>query len=374
MILEEDMKIRKIVLPVTIAFALIIGGFALSFVEAVSSATISGVPEIGQTLTLNTSLEYTDLHWYRYNPTDGEVFVAHASNTYVVTPADLGGYILVYVILPEGSSPAYVQSNVFGPIVTTLHGNPVVGETITVEASSPDFEYHLYKAPAGTAAWALVQSTASNTYVLQSSDEGYEFLVNVIRKADNLFLTQTNKIGPVAPASSSEESSSESSSSEPSSSEESSSEPSTPELPATRFEGTLVVGNTLTIVTDLQYERIDWFHYDDGNFPAIQGASGSSYTLQPEDVGHIIYANIWLADEAFGAQLFTTEPVLAASGSEESSSEISSSEDPSSVDTGSGDSTTPGDKNIIWILISLFVVSLLCIVAYNKRLKYCNLN
>jgi len=131
--------------------------------------------------------------------------------------------------------------------------------------------------------------------------------------------------------------------------------------PQATLEGDLKVGSTLTVVTDIEYDRIDWYHYADATYPLIEGASGPTYTLKPEDLGHILYINIWVGEDV-AKQLFTTEPVAAAD---------SSQNDPTSAPDEN--TTTPGDSNSVLYLVALSLLSLLGLVVYKKKSSF-NLN
>jgi len=188
------MKIRKSILSFIIAIALLAGVLGVPAVEAGTYVTLTGITKVGETLTISTDHDYSDIHWYRWNATDGLVFIAHLTDSYVLQPSDLGSVIDVYVILSAGG---HIQRTL-GPVTTSLVGAPVVGAHIAVEANAPDhLTYQFFRAPTGTAGWVPVQTSTSNIYEVLDDDIDYDFLVNISRTSDGVLLHQTNKIGPV---------------------------------------------------------------------------------------------------------------------------------------------------------------------------------
>jgi len=207
------MKIRKSILSFIIAIALLAGVLGVPAVEA-GTYSLVGAPVVGAHIAVEPSGEQNLTYEFFRAPTGtndwGNPFLTLHSGWYTVTDADID-HDLVVNISRKSDGEFLHQTNKIGPVVKfsrdyQLTGNPVVGEVISVDApdvSNPLFVFYRNSGENGN--WVEIhRSSDSNSYLLQSADEGFKFLVNVhtndYLNFDNtpLFLHQTNQIGPVA--------------------------------------------------------------------------------------------------------------------------------------------------------------------------------
>jgi hypothetical protein len=183
-------------------------GQSLAFVPVL---TISGIEEVGETLTanysplvdVNGSAVNVTYQWYRANDVEGngEAIIAGETNaTYVTANADSGKFITVKTMV-EGVE---TTTNYVGPITgtvtppvaaVTITGNAEPGEILTADTSASSdvdgdpltFVYHWYRADSisGTGETPIADET-NETYTIVVADLGKFITVKVIAN-DGIF-------------------------------------------------------------------------------------------------------------------------------------------------------------------------------------------
>ena len=262
----------------------------------ITSASITGSPTVGQTLTAvsNGATGYPapveSYQWY-----SGTLPISGATGqTYVVQPSDYNQLINVVITESNSAGSASATSGfvIIGGTAPTIAsasftGTPAVGQTLTAVSSGVTG----YPTPTETYQWfdgsSMILGANRQTYVVQPSD--YNQPISVL-------ITENNPYG-VATAMSS---------------------PSTvagvaPTIASASFTGTPAVGQTLTAVssgvtgTPTPTETYQWF---DGALP-ISGATSSTYTLTNADYGQLVSVVITETNSS-GSASATASPLPVA--------------------------------------------------------------
>ena len=156
--------------------------------------TISGTPQVGQTLTATpgtwtgTPPTFT-YRWQRCDPTGANCadIPTATGQSYVLTDSDVGSTIRVVVsaqnavgTAPATSSPTAVVSALGAPTNTslpTISGTPQVGQTLTAGTGSwtgnpTSFSFQWQRCNAGGTSCVDISGATAGTYVLGSADPG----------------------------------------------------------------------------------------------------------------------------------------------------------------------------------------------------------
>jgi hypothetical protein len=273
-------------------------------IPSASSVVLSGAAVVGSDLsaTINGMAGYpTPVITYEWINASG----ASLSNSYRVTPGDVGKTLRVAVTLTNSKGSVTLQSNEIGPIQPALaaptissvgiSGNPVVGQTLHAVPSGVTG----FPTPAYTYTWinVAIPSTGSS-YIPVPADAGNMIQVSVVA-TNSVGSSQPQLSPPVGPI----------------------------DLPAElepprniynpELSGYPVVGSTLTSsngiwssITTPTYAR-QWFR----NGVPIAGATSSTYVLTVADLGAVISCEV-TASNANGSSAAVSAPtsvVVAAS-------------------------------------------------------------
>ena len=287
---------------------------------ATGAPTISGTAQVGETLTADTSgiadadgLDNTDFS-YQWLADDTEISGAKGS-TYTLADADEGKAIKVQVSFADdagneetltsaatGAVDARPNSPATG--APTISGTAQVGETLTADTSAiadadgldnTDFSYQ----------WLAddteISGAKGSTYTLADADEGKTVKVQVsfTDDAGNEETLTSAATGAVADR------------------------PNSPATGTPAITGTAQVGETLTAdtsgIADADGLTNATFTYqwlaDD---TAIQGATGSTYTLVEADEGKPIKVRVSFADDEGNAETLTSAATDSVEGADPS--------------------------------------------------------
>ena len=302
--------------------------------RATGRPTIDGTPQVGQTLTVDTSgisdadglthASYTYLYqWVRNNAN----IAGQTGSTYTLVDADEGKTIKVKVSFTDDANNAESRTSeateaVAPPPNTPATGEPIIDgtpqvrRTLTVDTSAIDdpdgmenavFRYQWFATKSSTT--REIAGETDSTYKLIPADEGYTFHVEVSFTDDRGYsetLTSAATEAVVAAAPNSEPTG----------------------LPA--VNGTPQVGETLTADTsaiddpdgleNVSY-RYQWISsqavIDDvtgtSNIVSIEipGETGQTYTLIPDDEGSTFQVRVTFTDDADYEQTLTSAATVA---------------------------------------------------------------
>ncbi|MDR0785803.1 MAG: fibronectin type III domain-containing protein, partial [Treponema sp.] len=165
----------------------------------IGSASVDGTPQIGQTLTANTSGLGGDgavsYQWQRGDSANGGFtnISGATSNIYVLSAADQGKYIRVTV--SRGGYSGTVNSVAVGPATapenpaltgsTSVDGTPQIGQTLTANTSGLGGDgavsYQWQRGDSVSSGFTNISGATSNTYVLSAADQGKYIRVTVSR-------------------------------------------------------------------------------------------------------------------------------------------------------------------------------------------------
>ncbi len=156
--------------------------------------TISGTPQVGQTLTATAgtwtgSPSSFTYRWQRCDPTGANCadIPAATEPTYVLTDSDVGSTIRVVVSAQNAlgtatatSAPTGVVSALGAPANTsppTISGSPQVGQTLTAGTGSwtgnpTSFSFQWQRCNAAGASCVVISGSTAGTYALGSADLG----------------------------------------------------------------------------------------------------------------------------------------------------------------------------------------------------------
>ncbi|MDR0455735.1 MAG: hypothetical protein LBH20_03515, partial [Treponema sp.] len=266
---------------------------ALISLPLTGKVSIEGVPQVGETLTANTSeLGGSGAISYQWNRMQGlnKVPIGSNSSTYIVQEEDVGSMINVTVSRFDNIGTVtnwqivFVTSPLFNPRLNgsvSIEGTPEVGQTLTANTAS--------LGGSGTISYQWKRNYITNvgtgveTYTLTSEDKLSVITVSVERKGNSGSVTsrQTSII----------------------------TNPSDPRLTGTvSIEGPPEVGQTLTANTaslggsgtiSYQWKRgVDiglniGINTDNGVYV---GENSSTYTVQKADLGYLITVTVTRAN------------------------------------------------------------------------------
>ena len=302
--------------------------------RATGRPTIGGTPQVGQTLTVDTSgisdadglthASYTYLYqWIRNNSKIG----GQTDSTYTLVDADQGKTIKVKVSFTDDANNAESRISQATEAVApppntpatgepTISGTPQVRRTMTVDTSAIEdadglenavFRYRWFATKSSTT--REIAGETDSTYKLVPADEGHTFHVEVSFTDDRGYsetLTSAATEAVVAAAPNSEPTG----------------------LPA--VNGTPRVGETLTADTsaiddadgleNVSY-RYQWIYsqavIDDVTGTSniltsdVPGATNSTYTLAPADEGSTFQVRVSFTDDADYEQTLTSAETVA---------------------------------------------------------------
>ncbi len=289
---------------------------------ATGAPTISGTAQVGETLTADTSgiadADGLGSVQYEYQWLADDADISGATNaTYTLEEAEEGKGIKVRVsftddagneetLTSEVTAAVAAKANSPATGAPTISGTAQVGQTLTantsgvVDADGLDDVSFTYQWLADDAA---IAGATGSTYTLADADEGNAIKVRVsfIDDAGNdetLTSAATDAVA-AAPAA------------------------NTPATGAPTIGGTTQVGETLTadtsgIADEDGLENVTFSYQWLAGDTAIQGAIGSSYTLQTADEGKTVKVQVSFTDDAGNEETLTsgaTDAVAAAPAS-----------------------------------------------------------
>jgi hypothetical protein len=278
---------------------------------------ISGVPQVGQTLTTTVGCWLNGPTSYTYTWLRSGVAIAGANGpTYTPVAADVGFTLQCQVVANNADGPSNAISSLpTAPVTTaavpvntmlpTLSGTPQVGQTLTATngtwTNSPtSFTYQWNRAGS-----AISGATAS-AYVPVSADVGNTLTISV---------TATNGFGSSTPATSA------------ATSAVIDIIPTNSSVPT--ISGTAQVGQTLTATTGVWMHNPTSFTYQWNRAgSAIAGATASTYVPVAADVGNTLTVSVVATNSGGSSSAATstaTSAVTAASGGMLNFSQISDS-------------------------------------------------
>ena len=287
---------------------------------ATGAPTISGTPQVGQTLTSDTSgISDSDgltnvTYGYQWIANDGtsDTDIAGATDsTYTLVAADEGGTIKVRVSFTDDAANAESLTSAATATVDaapnspatgapTISGTAQVGETLTADTSGiadadglTNVTYgYQWIANDGTSDTAISGATNS-TYTLVAADEGGTIKVRV-SFTDDAGNDETLTSAATAAVDAA---------------------PNSPATGAPTITGTAQVGETLTAatsgiadadgLTNVSYSY-QWIANDGTSDTAISGATNSTYTLVAADEGKTIKVRVSFTDAAGHGETLTS--------------------------------------------------------------------
>ena len=293
---------------------------------ATGAPTISGTPQVGQTLTAGTSdiadedgLENVSYsyQWIRSNNGADTDIAGETDSTYTLVLADLGKTIKVQVTFTDDHDNAETLTSVATVAVATvavaakpntpatglpnISGTPQVGETLTADTSGIADQDGLTKvsysyqwvAHDGTADTDLQDATAS-TYTPLVGDVGKTIKVKVsfTDDSDNEESLTSAATGEVE------------------------ARPNNPATGAPAISGTPQVGETLTASTsDIadtdELTNVSYSYQWIAGGADISGATGSSHTLTSSEQGQTIKVRVTFTDDDDNEETLTSVATVA---------------------------------------------------------------
>ena len=228
--MKKLMDVRSIATLLVVLVSLVATAVASGAIAAAPAntapPTITGTPQVGQTLTANngtwtnspTSFAY---QWLRCNP--GGNACANVANgtqkTYTLVGADAGRTIRVRVTATNADGSASAESAQTAPITPavstdgprnteppTISGTPKVGETLTANegswtANPTSYSYQWQRCDADVATCSSVTGATGKTYGVRTADLGYRLRVAVTARNAKGSATASSAISAVvAPA------------------------------------------------------------------------------------------------------------------------------------------------------------------------------
>ena len=210
------------------AYSPSVGPVTLGKPVNLTAPVLSGTPSVGSTVTVTngtwtgspTSFAY---EWWRCIPSGGggcapSKIAGAASNTYVLTAAELTGTVYVKVTATNDGGSASAVSNSVGPVTVAkpanvtapvLTGTPEVGSTVSVtngtwSGSPTSFAYEWWRcipSGGGGCAPSKIAGAASNTYVLTAAELTGTVYVKVTATNDGGSASAvSSSVGPVTEA------------------------------------------------------------------------------------------------------------------------------------------------------------------------------
>ena len=287
---------------------------------ATGAPTISGTPEVGQTLTADTSgivdadgLSNASFS-YQWINSEGIVDTdvqGETGDTYDLGADDEGNAIKVRVTFTDdGNNQETLTSGPTAPVqspdntpatgTVAISGTAQVGETLTADTSgiadadglsNPSFSYQWINSDGTTSIY--IQSAVAATYTPRHSDEGKTIKVRVTFTDDG-----GNREALTSAAT-----------------EAVQYQPNTPATGSVSISGTTQVGEALTAVpsTDIHDEDgTGWYRYqwivDDGTVDTdVPDETGITYIVRNADAGKTIKVRLSFTDRANYEESFTSE-------------------------------------------------------------------
>ena len=284
---------------------------------ATGAPTISGTPQVGETLTADTSgIADTDgltnvSYSYQWLADDANIDGATGS-TYILANSDEGKAIQVRVSFTDdadnqetltsaATAAVAAKPNSLATGAPTISGTVQVGETLTANTSgiadadgltSVSYSYQWLADDAN------IDGATGSTYILANSDEGKAIKVRVsfTDDADNPETLTSAATAAVA------------------------AKPNTPATGAPTISGTAQVDETLTAdvtgiadgdgLTNVSY-TYQWISNDGNTDTDIQDATDSTYTLTDDDAGKTIKVKVSFTDDANNEETLTSAPTAA---------------------------------------------------------------
>ena len=260
--------------------------------------SIAGIPQQGNTLsvgngTWNNSPTSFAYEWEDCDSSGSNCtpIAGATSNTYKLAPADVGGTIVAQVTASNAGGPGSATSAVFGPVLPAaptpgndppvIGGTPQQGDTLSVSNgtwnNNPTAFSYVWEDCNGTGGTCTpIAGATSNTYTLKAADVGGTIVAQVTASNAGGGNPATSAgVGPVVPLA--------------------------PTIGATKpsIAGTPQQGNTLSVGNGTWNNGPANFVYvwedcdsSGKNCTPITGATSSTYTLQPSDVGSTLIASV----------------------------------------------------------------------------------
>jgi hypothetical protein len=241
--------------------------------------TISGTAQVNSTLTAGALTPSGATATYQWQRLVGENYTNIAgamSSTYTLTADDYNKYIKV-VATGSGTYSGTVTSVAKGPIVAgTFTMSPIIGTTTpgqtltagTLTPSTATVSYQWYKSNWDGTVWEVRTGAISNTYTVQTMDNGG--YLKVIVTGTGAYTGSVYAITPSRVSSS-----------------------TTPITAIGNISGTVQVGQTLTagaLTPSAAAATYQWQKHDSatGEYENITGATASTYTLTAADYNYYI--------------------------------------------------------------------------------------
>ena len=292
--------------------------------EATGQPTISGTPQVGETLTADTSAiadedGLTNVS-YRYqwiwndNGADTDM-AGETSTTYTLVTADAGKTIKVRVSFSDDADNQESLTSVATDTVAakpnsratgapTINGTAQVGETLTVLTNgitdedgltNVSYSYHWIRSDNGTD--ADIAGQTDSTYTLVSADQGKAIKVKVSFTDDADHEETLTSAATAAVAA----------------------RPNSPATGAPAISGTAQAGETLTAdtsgiadadgLTNVSFSY-QWIRNDGTTDTDIQGATSSTYTLSDADEGKTIKVRVSFTDRGGYQETLTSATTI----------------------------------------------------------------
>ena len=291
---------------------------------ATGAPTISGTPQVGQTLTASTTtimddngltgVSYT-YQWIRVDGGDSDISGA-TSSTYILVDDDLGKTIKVKVSFTDDASNSETLTSAATATVSaapntpatgapTISGTPQVGQTLTASTTTimddngltgVSYTYQWIRVDGGD---SDISGATSSTYILVGDDLGKTIKVKVSFTDDDVY-SETLTSAATATVSAA---------------------PNTPATGAPTISGTPQVGQTLTAstttimddngLTGVSY-TYQWIRVDGGDSD-ISGATSSTYILVDDDLGKTIKVKVSFTDDASNSETLTSAATATVS-------------------------------------------------------------
>ena len=292
--------------------------------EATGQPTIGGTPQVGETLTADTSAiadedGLTNVS-YRYqwiwndNGADTDM-AGETSTTYTLVTADAGKTIKVRVSFSDDADNQESLTSVATDTVAakpnsratgapTINGTAQVGETLTVLTNgitdedgltNVSYSYHWIRSDNGTD--ADIAGQTDSTYTLVSADQGKAIKVKVSFTDDADHEETLTSAATAAVAA----------------------RPNSPATGAPAISGTAQAGETLTAdtsgiadadgLTNVSFSY-QWIRNDGTTDTDIQGATSSTYTLSDADEGKTIKVRVSFTDRGGYQETLTSATTI----------------------------------------------------------------
>ena len=292
--------------------------------EATGQPTIGGTPQVGETLTADTSaiadedgLTNVSYHYqWIWNDNGADTDMAgETSTTYTLVTADAGKTIKVRVSFSDDADNQESLTSVATDTVAakpnsratgapTINGTAQVGETLTVLTNgitdedgltNVSYSYQWIRSDNGTD--ADIAGQTDSTYTLVSADQGKAIKVKVSFTDDTDHEETLTSAATAAVAA----------------------RPNSPATGAPTISGTAQAGETLTAdtsgiadadgLTNVSFSY-QWIRNDGTTDTDIQGATSSTYTLSDADEGKTIKVRVSFTDRGGYQETLTSTTTI----------------------------------------------------------------